>query len=86
MINAALDGTLKRAQYETDPIFGLQMPTSCPGVPKEVLNPRHSWTDKEAYDRQAEHVARLFVENFKEFENETPEELKAGGPRLGVTV
>jgi phosphoenolpyruvate carboxykinase (ATP) len=86
LLNAALEGTLNRARYETDPTFGLQMPTSCPGVPKEILNPRNTWSDKEAYDRKAEYVAQLFVENFKEFESETPAELKEGGPRIGVTV
>jgi len=62
------------------------VPTACPGVPKNILNPREAWSDKEAYDRKAEHVARLFVENFREFEDESPEGLKEGGPRIGVKV
>ncbi|MEW5795220.1 MAG: phosphoenolpyruvate carboxykinase [Candidatus Zixiibacteriota bacterium] len=81
LLNAALDGTLGRASYESDPVFGLQIPTSCPGVPKNLLNPRATWADQNAYDRKAQEVAQLFVENFREFENETPPDVCAVGPR-----
>jgi len=81
LLNAALDGTLNRAQYEQDPIFGVQVPTSCPGVPEKVLSPRNTWSDKEAYDRKADHLAELFVKNFRQFEDHAPPEVKAAGPK-----
>ena len=52
---------------ELDPIFGLPMPVACPGVPDEVLNPRNTWADKDAYDRKARELAALFVKNFEQF-------------------
>ena len=86
LLNAALDGRLKRAQYETDPVFGVEVPASCPGVPEEVLNPRNTWSDKEAYDAKARHLAQLFAENFKQFEDQAPPEVKAAGPMGRATV
>jgi phosphoenolpyruvate carboxykinase (ATP) len=78
MVNAAIDGRLASAQYETEPFFGLAIPTSVPDVPNEVLNPRNAWDDKAAYDAQAKKLAGLFAENFKKFEGHaSPELLKA---------
>lgn len=68
MINAAFAGELDDVTFETDPIFGLEMPTSCPNVPSEVLNPRNTWADKDAYDREANKLHELFVENAKKFD------------------
>ncbi len=82
MVSAALDGTLKEVEYTTLGVFNLQIPTSCPGVPTELLNPRNSWADKEAYDAQAQKLAKLFVENFKQFEDKADEDLLAAGPVL----
>lgn len=67
IIDAALDGQLAGAEYMTDPIFGLAIPTSCPGVPSEILNPRNTWSDAEAYDAKARELAGLFEENFQKF-------------------
>lgn len=67
MIRAALEGKLDNVGYQTDPVFGLQIPTSCPEVPDEVLYPRNTWSDKEAYDRQAQKLADMFEENFRKF-------------------
>ena len=86
LLNAALDGSLNKVSYEADPIFGVQVPTSCPGVPEEILNPRNTWSDKEAYDQKAAHLAKLFEENFRQFEDDTPEEVKAAGPRATAKV
>ena len=67
MVHAALNGDLDNAPTEDDPIFGLPMPIACPGVPPEVLNPRNTWSDKDAYDKKARELAALFVKNFKQF-------------------
>jgi phosphoenolpyruvate carboxykinase (ATP) len=86
LLNAALDGTLNRASYEKDPVFGVQVPAACPGVPKNVLKPRDTWSDKEEYDRKAKQVASLFTENFRQFENQVAPEVRAAGPRMTVTA
>lgn len=86
LLNAALDGTLNRAKYVEDPIFGVQIPTTCPGVPESVLMPRETWSDKDAYDKKALQLARLFEENFEQFEDQVPPEVKAAGPRSRVSA
>ena len=58
----------QRAVPASDPVFNLDMPTQCPGVPDEVLDPRSTWPDAAAYDEQATKLAQMFVENFKTFE------------------
>jgi phosphoenolpyruvate carboxykinase (ATP) len=77
MVNAALDGTLKGATFETEPFFGLSIPTALPGVPSEVLNPRNAWADKAAYDAQAKKLAGLFFNNFKKFAAQASDGVKA---------
>ncbi len=67
MIHAAFDGQLDDVTFETDPIFGLSMPTSCPNVPSDVLNPRNTWSDKDAYDAQATKLHEMFEANAKQF-------------------
>jgi phosphoenolpyruvate carboxykinase (ATP) len=66
LLNAALDGELDegKVELETHPVFNLRMPTSCPGVPAEILNPRNTWEDKAAYDAQAEKLRDMFRSNF----------------------
>jgi len=67
MVKAAVSGLLKNAAFEEDPIFGLWVPKTCPGVPDQVLNPRNTWADKRQYDETARKLAGLFVENFNKF-------------------
>jgi phosphoenolpyruvate carboxykinase (ATP) len=81
MIRAALAGELDHVAYGTDPTFNLEVPRSCPGVPVEVLVPRNTWADQQAYDRQAQKLARMFTENFRSFETDAAADLKAAGPR-----
>jgi phosphoenolpyruvate carboxykinase (ATP) len=80
IITAALAGQLDRVPSRTDPIFGLAMPASCPGVPAEVLNPRATWSDPAAYDAQARKLAAMFEENFKAFAADVAPEVVAAGP------
>lgn len=83
MITAALNGTIKNANYQADPVFGLQIPDKVEGVPDEVLNPRNTWIDKEAYDQAATELAKRFIENFKQFSN-VSERIWEAGPNLSV--
>ena len=85
MVNAALAGQLDEVEYETDPIFGLHVPKSCPGVPPEILHPRRTWSDTAAYDKKAIELASLFHENFRTFEKDVPEKVKNAGP-MAVNV
>jgi phosphoenolpyruvate carboxykinase (ATP) len=80
MVNAALAGKLDNVPYQTDPIFGLHIPEACPDVPSEVLNPRNTWSDKDAYDTKARELAALFHKNFDKFASDVPEKVKKAGP------
>lgn len=81
MVSAALNGELEKAEFVTDSTFGVQVPTSCPGVPAEILQPRNTWQEKEAYDKQARELAARFAENFsKKFPNAA--EIAQAGPKV----
>ncbi len=82
MVRAALRGDLNDVEYREDPIFGLQIPVRCPDVPDQVLWPRDTWADPEAYDEQARKLAQMFRENFRQFEDQVTEEVRQAGPRL----
>lgn len=82
MLNAALTGQLDDIEYVVDPFFNLNVPVSCEGVPAEVLNPRSTWKDKNAYDKTAKKLANMFIENFKEYEKGTAKEIIAAGPKM----
>ncbi len=83
VIRGAMSGALDDVPYQTDPVFGLEVPTRCPDVPSEVLNARGTWSDPKAYDEQARKLAGLFAENFKEFADNAAPEVIAAGPRIG---
>jgi phosphoenolpyruvate carboxykinase (ATP) len=76
MVNAAIEGTIPN-EFSTEPFFGLRIPKSVPGVPDNVLDPRQAWPDKSAYDAQAKKLASLFYENFKRFEAQASDAVKA---------
>ncbi len=80
MVNAALDGMLAEVPTRSDPVFGVAVPTSCPNVPEEVLNPRQTWDTPAAYDAQANKLAAMFNENFKTFAEQVSPEIRAAGP------
>lgn len=81
MVKAVLNGKLKQAPTRIDPIFGLTVPLSCPYVPAEILDPRNTWKDTEAYDRKAFELAAMFEKNFAENAGDVPEEIKGAGPK-----
>ncbi len=82
MITAALEGKLDKVSYETHEVFGLAMPTECPDVPAEILNPRNTWSDKAAYDAKANDLAEKFVSNFDKFKEYANEEIMAASPKV----
>ena len=81
MVSAVLTGALDHAAYQTDPVFGLDVPTSCPGVPAEVLAPRRTWSREADYDAMARRLAEMFIDNFKAFETSADAAVLAAGPR-----
>ncbi|MEA3353083.1 MAG: phosphoenolpyruvate carboxykinase (ATP) [Campylobacterota bacterium] len=66
-INGILDGKINNSEFETIPVFNLNIPKTLEGVDTEVLNPRNTWEDKDAYDKQAKELASMYVENFKKY-------------------
>ena len=82
MIRAILSGELASVETHPDPIFGVNVPVSCPGVPAEVLQPRNTWADKEAYDKQAADLAQRFNNNFKKYEAGVSPAVRAVAPKL----
>ncbi|MCH3948458.1 MAG: phosphoenolpyruvate carboxykinase (ATP) [Olsenella sp.] len=84
MVEAAQSGIINDFEFVHDERFNLDVPTSCPGVPDELLNPRSTWADKDAYDATAEKLAQMFVENAeKRLQSMTPEVRAAGPHPLG---
>ena len=84
--SAALNGELDKVSFDTMPVFGLAMPTSCPGVPAELLNPRMTWKDKNEYDAKAASLAASFVKNFEQYANFANEEIMQAAPKLAVNA
>jgi phosphoenolpyruvate carboxykinase (ATP) len=80
MVSAALDGSLEGVETREHPIFGVHVPRSCLGVPPEVLDPRSTWPDPEAYDAQARKLAGMFDENFERFAKDVSDEVRAAAP------
>jgi phosphoenolpyruvate carboxykinase (ATP) len=82
LLNDALNGKLKKVKYKKDPIFGFEVPAECPGIPADVLDPSSSWPNKNMYQQKYIQLARLFIENFKKFMDECPEEVLSAGPKI----
>ena len=82
MIAAALDGSILASPKRYDPIFKLAVPMQCPNVPADILNPRLTWADADAYDTQAEKLARAFIMNFNTFAGRVAEDIQAAGPTI----
>jgi phosphoenolpyruvate carboxykinase (ATP) len=82
MITAALNGKLDAVAYEAHPVFGMLVPQSCDGVPAEILNPRNTWADQEAYDAKARDLAQQFISNFTKYEAGVSDEIKMAAPKI----
>jgi phosphoenolpyruvate carboxykinase (ATP) len=72
-------------KYETHEVFGMTMPTSCPGVPGEILNPRNTWANKSNYDKKANDLAEEFVKNFEKYADQASAEILAAAPKVLVS-
>jgi len=86
MITAAMDGLLDNVEFVNHSVFGLAMPTSVPDVPAELLQPRETWTDKDAYDATANKLAAAFVKNFLKYADYATEEMLAAAPKVSEEV
>ncbi len=82
MVRAALDGRLAAVQTRMDPVFGVQVPLECPDVPAEFLDPRATWQDGEAYDRQAAKLATMFAANFEAYADGVSADIRDAGPTV----
>ena len=81
MIMAALNNDLDNVEYETHPIFGLNIPVLCPNVPSSILNPKNTWKNKEEYDKKANFLSFKFNENFKKYKNFASNEIINAMPK-----
>ncbi len=82
LLNAALSGKLKDATFRRDPLFGFEVLLDIEGVPPHLLDPRRTWSDKLAFDKQARKLVAMFAENFRKFEAEVDAEIRSAGPVL----
>jgi phosphoenolpyruvate carboxykinase (ATP) len=84
MLDAALEGKLDGVKYRNDKLFGFEVPLSCPDVPADVLEPSNAWGNKDEYWMRYDALAARYIENFKLFASECPDEVvKAGPKRMG---
>jgi phosphoenolpyruvate carboxykinase (ATP) len=81
IIDAIHSGQLAQARIVPDPVFGVGVVAECPGVPREVLTPRETWTDKAAYDATAKKLAGLFRDNFRQYQDRVADDVKEAQPR-----
>lgn len=81
MITAALNGELDNVEFIPHAVFGMMMPKTCPNVPKEVLHPRFTWADREAYDVAAKKLAGMFIKNFEKYSAQVTDEILAAAPK-----
>ena len=82
LLNAALTGKLDLVKFKKDPVFGFDVPMTCPNVPDDVLDPSSSWHDKKEYDKKYKQLAQRFIENFGKFTEGTPQEVVDAGPKV----
>jgi phosphoenolpyruvate carboxykinase (ATP) len=80
LLNAALDGSLNSAEFRKDPNFGFDVPVAVEGIDSTILDPRATWADKDEYDRTAQKLVQLFVDNFAQFEAHVDEGVRQAAP------
>ena len=80
LIDAIHLGNLTDADYQIDPVFGLSFPKNCPNIPSDILNPRSTWADPTAYDKEASRLAQRFRENFSTYASFVDKEVVEAGP------
>ncbi len=81
IISSILEGKLNNVETREDPVFGIHVPVSCDGVPPEILNPKNTWDNKNAYDEKAADLAGRFKNNFETFAFNVGPEIRAAGPK-----
>jgi phosphoenolpyruvate carboxykinase (ATP) len=86
LITAALNGELDKVEYQNLPVFNVAIPKTCPNVPSELLNPRNTWADKNAYDAKANSLAAAFVKNFAQYAEYANEEILSAAPNVAVNA
>ena len=79
-MDAILDGSINDVEFKTDPVFGFEVPVSLHGVDSNLLNPRTTWSDPQAYDEAEKKLAKMYIENFKKYtsDNDDFDYTKAG--------
>ena len=82
LLTAALDGSLNRAEFRTDPNFGFAVPVAVPGIDTSILDPRSTWPDKAAYDAQAKRLVGMFIQNFGKFEDHVDATVRSAAPSV----
>ena len=85
LLNAALSGSLLKVEYKKDPVFGFDVPTTCEGVPSQILDPANTWPSRDEYFRKYDALAARFIENFKLMVAERPEHILEAGPKRLAT-
>jgi phosphoenolpyruvate carboxykinase (ATP) len=86
LITAALSGSLEKVKFNVLPVFNLLIPSSCPGVPAEMLNPRNTWKDKDAYDSKINNLAVAFVKNFEQYASRAGKDILEAAPKAMVNA
>ena len=82
IIDAIHAGKLDECAYQTDAIFGFEVPTKCPRVPESIMQPRLCWNNPSQYDQKSNHLAQLFVKNFEKFKSGSSPEIIQAGPSI----
>ena len=82
LLTAALDGSLNKAEFRTEPWFGLAVPKAVPGVDNTLLDPRATWADPAAYDAQAANLVAMFTDNFAQYVDGLDPAICAAAPTL----
>jgi phosphoenolpyruvate carboxykinase (ATP) len=82
MITAALEGKLEHENFHAHPVFGMLIPEHCAGVPDDILDPRSTWIDKNAYDTKSKELAGEFIKNFEKYAAGVTDEILQSAPRI----